>query len=232
MTDTEKNLKHSTPAAPTDFLARIEQAAQSKGFRRVSAKESALRHPAREKLYEYAQGGLDADERTAIRKHLAACAACAREALIILRVEAELKPQAVDWFSHVKDQVTSFSAQLLSSVSEFWQPPLAGAMVTAADISEQTHSFQVPEGDIDLVCSWRAQYGTTPAHIHLEWSANLVAARELWAFFFDPVSKEPLVEILLKNSFEGHKDINSEDLGFDPSEEPWGISILLKRESP
>jgi hypothetical protein len=139
-----------------------------------------------------------------------------------------MKPE---WETWVKN-VISLPSHVVHWVSELWQPQWAGTPVTAADIPGDKKAFNVKNGEIEISCLWRSQQATNPAYIQISWAANFVADRELWALFFDPDTKEVLAEIPLGAYLEGGKNITSETLGFDPSNEKWAISILLKEREP
>ncbi|MCP4405633.1 MAG: hypothetical protein GY801_51060 [bacterium] len=124
--------------------------------------------------------------------------------------------------------IVSVPSHLVNWVSELWPPQWAGVLVSAADIPEDTKSFILKDGESDITCLWKSRYEAEPAHIEISWAANLVVDRELWALFFHPDTKDVLAEISLGTYPEGGKNITSETLGFDPSNEPWAISILLK----
>lgn len=223
-----ENLLQSTD----NFLTLIEQEVHSKKYRKVSETVKKPLHPMRETLYDYVLGWLEEDDEDRVQEHLADCARCAREVLRIMRLEREIPSgMKVDWEAWVK-QVISLPAQLVSWVSELWQPQWAGVPVSAADISEEKKTFSIKDGEIEISCLWRSQHETTPAYIQITWAANFVTDRELWTVFFNPDTKEVLAEILLGTHPEGGKSITSETLGFDPSNEKWAISILLKKRKP
>jgi hypothetical protein len=212
-----------------NFLTLIEQKIRSKEYRRVSETVKKPLHPTREMLYDYVLGWLEEDDEEQVQEHIADCARCTREVLHIIRLEREISSgREEDWETWVK-RVISLPAQLVSWVSELWQPQWAGVPASAADIPEEKKTFNIKDGEIEISCLWRSQQETTPAYIQITWVANLVADRELWVVFFDPETKEMLAEIPLGAYLEGGKNITSESLGFDPSREKWAISILLKK---
>jgi hypothetical protein len=215
-----------------NFVTLIEQEVQSDQYRKVSETIKKPRHPSRETLYDYVLGWLEEDDADTVREHLAECAMCAREVLHIMRLEREI-PLSIkpEWETWVKN-IISLPSHLVRWVSDLWQPQWAGSPVTAADIPEDKKAFDVKDGEIEISCLWRSQQAANPAYIQISWAANFAADRELWALFFDPDTKEVLAEIPLGAYLEGGKNITSETLGFDPSNEKWAISILLKEREP
>lgn len=213
------------------FLITVEQEVRAGRVPKANKSQKEQPHPEWDTLRAYVRCRLHEDEATAIREHLAYCRICARKALCIVRLEREEKTQPGIWEDWVKS-VISIPAQVVRGVSDLWQPTWTGVLVSANDIPEQKRRFTLKDGEIELTCLWRSQYGTNPAHIELSWVANLSAERELWALFFDPETKDVLAEISLGTYLQGGKSITSEALGFDPSNEPWAISILLKERDP
>jgi hypothetical protein len=124
--------------------------------------------------------------------------------------------------------VSELKERLIVSMSQAWQPPWAGEIVTASSISAQSWPFRMEEGEVKLTCIWSARSKNRPAFLDLSWRANLSIAAELWALFIDPETETVLSEVRLGKRFEGSEAFNADDLGFDPSTERWAVSILLK----
>lgn len=212
------------------LLRLLERAVNAEKPDVSKASRRVLDHPPRQFLQKYIQCSLDETAAGTIRTHLADCSACACDVLRLLRFEKDAetaRQRDADWLAYVKHAV-KIPEKLIAWISPLWQPQWAGAAVTAADIPEQQRAFQTKEGEIDINCLWRPPSGKEPAYIQILWSANLVAERELWALFFDPDTKNVLAEIPLGAQPEGGKSISSAALGFDPSNNAWAISILLK----
>ncbi len=184
-------------------------------------------HPTWETLVEYAACRLPEHDAGRIRKHLVHCMVCARKALRAVGTTPSHAVDVSNWEEWVKG-VVSFPSEAVRWVSELWQPRWAGVAVSAADIPKQNQTFTLKDGQIDISCLWRPQEGNYSAYIEVSWIANLSAERELLALFFDPETRQMLAEIPLGTYLQGGKSISTETLGFDPSNTPWGMSILLK----
>ncbi len=128
-------------------------------------------------------------------------------------------------------EISSFISQIKESMvswaSPLWQPMYAGEAVTAADVEEQSTSFEMDYGEyINLSCHWQEEKEGQPC-IDLTWQANLMQPSRLWARFIDPESSKVLVEIDLGTELEGKKRIVSSELGFNPSTRKWAIAIIV-----
>ena len=224
------------------FLAFLTQEAQSEKFRRLRENASKTPHPTREKLYDYALGWMDQAEVRQVREHIAFCGDCAHEVLRILRIEDELEQDALEWadrapvssqepkaaFSLPTSKKSSIIDSLVRWISPLWEPQWAGQLVTAADIPKQTHAFISENGDIKISCYWKGQYHDQPAYIQIAWKANLTTESEIWIRFTDPATRVIRSEICLGTGLVGEESFTSDDLGFDPSNEKWAISVVLQ----
>jgi len=112
-------------------------------------------------------------------------------------------------------------------VSPLWEPQWAGEIVTALDIPEQHKSFTNEESDIEISCYWRNAQDSFPAYIQISWQVKIVAPGELTARFVNPQTQEILCDLVLGKEIIGSEKFTSDDLGFDPSSEKWGLSILI-----
>lgn len=117
---------------------------------------------------------------------------------------------------------------LIRWVSPLWQPQWAGQFVGAGDIPEQQHVFRLENGTIEISCSWKPGAGTMPAYLDLAWKADTLMEGELWCRVVDPDTNKILADLPLGSSKEGGKYFTADDLGFDPSQEKWGLVILVK----
>lgn len=125
-----------------------------------------------------------------------------------------------------------WTSELLESLSrwmsELWSPAWAGAVVTAADIPEESQTFYLEHGEITVTCDWRAADQGTPASIHLSWQADLGSVCDLWVQFRHPATEAVLAEVRLGTELSGAGNFTQAMLGFDPSQERWGLAVMLK----
>ncbi len=124
----------------------------------------------------------------------------------------------------VLDRVTQW-------ISPIWQPLWAGQAVTADDIPKQEYTFQSEHGKIVMTCEWKPAYAATPAFLKVSWEASLESRSRLVARFIDPESQAIRSEICLGTSLCGEETLTKDDLGFDPSSDPWAISLILRDAS-
>jgi hypothetical protein len=123
--------------------------------------------------------------------------------------------------------------RLVRWLSPPWQPPWAGEVVTAADVSAQEHVFSLDDGEIQVTCGWRAAYGNLPATLRVAWQAHLSIPGDFWVRFTHPDDPtRPPVELRLGNTLAGEEEFTAETLGFDPTRDPWALAILLKAPEP
>jgi hypothetical protein len=110
---------------------------------------------------------------------------------------------------------------------------MAGVPVTAAASRPQTHVFYLPEGDIQATCTWWDAEPGQPAALWLAWQANITQAGTLWARFTRP--EDPtvvLAEVPLGTALVGEAVFTAQELGFDPTCEPWALAFLLREPEP
>ncbi len=206
-----------------DFLAFIEQQVRSDGYRRGKARARQTPHPAGDTLYEYVLDLLDESEAQDIREHLAACGECTREALSLMQDEEELNQIAEDWAN-----TAPLKDRLKILVSELWTPRFVLQPATAAPESGEEQTFKIGDSDITISCSVRGAYRQKPAHITIKWDANLVVRSEIRVRFLKPDTQEILKEVCLGTEQKNEKTFTSQDLGFDPSQKEWAITIVLQ----
>jgi len=201
------NMHPFTEDRTQKFVAFIEREVQDESFQQI-AREQRQQHPSKFALYQYGlrQAGmrsLTVDD--SIRDHLLYCQNCYRE---VTRV--------ITWGNELKS-ILNMPLDAINDVTIPWQPEWAGRMVTAADIPEETHSFQVSNGDMMVTCSWRSKYKTTPAYIQMTWEANIDREQEFLVLFIDPETHSVLKQIPLGTYLEGGTQFPDKMLGFDPS---------------
>lgn len=117
---------------------------------------------------------------------------------------------------------------LIQWISPVWQPQWAGQFVGAGDRPEQTQTFRLEQGEIELTCSWKPQAEDTPPYLELSWKADMTMDGELWCRFIHAESKVILAELPLGTYKEGGKYFTPQKLGFDPSTDPWELAIVVK----
>jgi hypothetical protein len=121
--------------------------------------------------------------------------------------------------------------QLLRWLSDYWHPPLAGVLVTAADIPPQEKTFYLDEGTIRVTCTWWPATLERPAGLWMQWRADLPRPGEIWVRF---TRAEPeaaagvLAEVSLGQALTGEVTWLAGTLGFDPAREPWALALLLR----
>ncbi len=156
------------------------------------------------------------------------------DAMPIEDVREELRKMGADVRGfHAKMKKTlekqvSLSDRIIRWISEMWEPLWAGQLVTADDIPKQGHSFVAEmEGEIKIVCDWESQDDDAPAHIRLSWEADFPADSTLWVRFVNPETQEIRYQACLGADLLGDEIFKSSELGFDPSQEKWAISLML-----
>lgn len=125
-----------------------------------------------------------------------------------------------------KYSLKKLAEELITWISPLWLPPMAGETMTASASSEQEHSFEMDYGEyIRISCYWG---GDCPPLLEMSWNANITSDSRLWARFVSPDTGEILSEICLGSDLEGKERFGYNDLGFDPVNQKWGISVLLE----
>ena len=118
---------------------------------------------------------------------------------------------------------------LVRWVSELRVPQLAGELVTAADIPSQEETFYLDEGTLHVTCQWWPAAQGRPAGLLLHWRADLTLAGDLWARFTRPDDAAViLAEVPLGNALDAEAAFSAQELGFDPTREPWALALLIR----
>jgi hypothetical protein len=118
-------------------------------------------------------------------------------------------------------------------ISELWHPPLAGEPITAAASRTQSHTFYLEKGKIRVTCTWWAAAPGYPAALRLAWQADLALRGELWARFTQPNDATAVLsEVPLGRDVAGQEVFATQDLGFDPTGEPWALTLVLREPEP
>jgi hypothetical protein len=203
--------------------------------------------PSDEMLLDYAEGVLEEDKKEIkeiIDKHIQNCERCHME---ILKMEADF----TEWEYSLNKNPDAFLSKSLGTsgakkilnfkkrmiktikglrvwISSLWFPQWAGVPATASEIPEQRHSFKIDEGEINLFCYWKPNFGNDPAYIHLSWNAKITISARLWVRFVNSETQEVFSEICLGTQLQGEDNFTSDRLGFDPSNEKWAVSIIFE----
>lgn len=125
--------------------------------------------------------------------------------------------------------LSAFRDRIMEAVTEFWTPFGAGELVNAADIPQQKYDFITDHGRIEISCSWSGEYGGQPAYILISWKAYVSESCEFVARFVNPENNEIRCEISLGEYRSGEETLTQDELGFDPANEKWAVSVLLLR---
>jgi transcriptional regulator with XRE-family HTH domain len=118
---------------------------------------------------------------------------------------------------------------LVQWVSEIWCPLLAGEPVTASALPPQEQIFYLPEGSIQVSCMWWAASPGQPAGLLMTWRADVTRSGEFWVRFTRrDDAAAVLAELPLGEELAGEKDWSAQELGFDPTRDPWAVAVLLR----
>jgi hypothetical protein len=127
----------------------------------------------------------------------------------------------------------SLHDRLVRWLSPLWHPPLAGVPVTAAASPTQAHLFYLDEGVIQVTCTWWAAAPGQPAALRLAWQADVALGGAFWARFTRPEDATAvLAEVPLGSTLAGEEVFAAQELGFDPTREPWALTFLLREPAP
>jgi len=108
---------------------------------------------------------------------------------------------------------------------------LAGQLATATDTLPQSKTFLLRTGEyIKISCDWKRPSKDYPSYLHLEWKANITTPGRIWARFINSDTGKKYKDTCLGNRLEGRRDFESDELGFDPTDEEWAISIIFERD--
>ena len=209
--------------------------------------------PDAEEIVDYVYEDLSATVRSKVSEHITGCESCRLLAMKIEidRTELELMidkspekvlediigPALKDSLNKkttpaIRQQsptVSQIKDRLISWISPVWEPKFSGQMVTAADIAEQTKQFEMDYGEyVNISCHWKGKDTTREPYLQLSWKANFHTPSNIWVHFVDPESNAVLSEFCLGTDLEGHRQITVQDLGFDPADRWWAISIVTE----
>ena len=204
-----------------------------------------------ETLVDYAYGDLGQDAHGAVKTHVGQCNDCR---LTLLRIDAdrlewekllEVSPDEamskslgksgkafVDGKIRKKPApsvISSLQTMVKQWMSPLWEPMWAGQTVTAADIPEQLHRFDMGDGEyINIRCFWGSKAHEAGAQIEVAWEANLYIPSIIWLRFVDPETEEVFCETCLGNELTGKQLIGRDPLGFDPSTRRFALSVIIE----
>ena len=212
-----------------DFLAFLGQEARSEEYGKL--KEHARKnkaHPTGGMLYDYALGRTDEKDTMKIRNHISFCDDCSDEVLRIMGIEGDLEEEAAGWANKgdLEEEAAKWAGPpiVVSVPHEFlW----AGKFVTAADIPEQSHTFMLNDDKFTLTCRWMAACKNTSAYISVLWNADIEMVEEILLRFLNPETDERYAELSLGADLTGEETFESDDLGFDPSNQRWAVCVVL-----
>ena len=150
----------------------------------------------------------------------------------VIRKELELMGANSNKF-HRKLQRKLLFAKTIIAVTSLWKPNWTGELelITASDIPKQSYTFYEDIGEIKITCYWESEYKNNPSYLSLMWKANITEHCELLARFVDPETNNILTEISLGTSIVGEEYFTKKDLGFDPSNKKWAVSIIFAKIS-
>jgi hypothetical protein len=118
-------------------------------------------------------------------------------------------------------------------ISDLWHPAYAGEPVTAAAPPTQEHAFYLDEGVIRVTCTWWGAEPGYPAALQIAWQADIPGVGEFWARFTRPDDATAvLAEMPLGSDLAGQEVFATQDLGFDPTSEPWALVLVLRERKP
>jgi hypothetical protein len=131
----------------------------------------------------------------------------------------------------LQSTITQLKEALIQWTSPLWEPMWAGQMVTAADRPEQSHLFELGDGEyVNVTCFWSEKSQGTVSQFRLSWEANLYSPSNIWVRLVDPETQEILHELPLGNDLTGKRLIDREALGFDPSNRRFALSVLIEAQ--
>lgn len=204
-----------------------------------------------ETLVDYAYDDLSRDARETAAAHILQCNDCRMTLLKIAadraRWEAALKVSPADAVSKslgkkrivgwrgrafkktAESIVSTLKNAAMEWISPLWEPMWAGQAVTAADMPEQSHLFEVGDGEyVHISCFWGGKSTGGVTQIRLSWEANLYSPGNIRVRFTDPDTRQMLHETSLGNELTGRRLIDRDALGFDPSERRFAICVAIE----
>lgn len=210
------------------LLAVVKQEVESAEYRRLKEHIRTSPHPTSAQLYDYVSDELDGQEARKVRRHQVFCEACAEEVSAIMRMDDKTEKRVQKWAGSMTDGKSSLRDTLIEWLSPLWEPLWAGQPVTAADVAAQQHTFTLEDGDITLSCTWKTPYQDEPASILITWKADLFTENELWIGFVNPETQAVRYRACLGTRRTGEERFTCDELGFEPSEERWAMTLGLR----
>src|SRR5262245_39186937 len=193
-------------------------------------------------LEDLLEGLVPEDELLAIEEHLSECSECQADADAMFQAAAQLESWTAE--NHRRALVESrtmpaearvaqlslhaIGERLVRWLSPLWTPHFAGQPVTAADMASEEQTFYLDEGSIRLTCRWWAASEDQPAAFWIGWYANMTGPTDMWIRFSrsdDPAAV--LAEKPLGSDLSGEAGWLSDELGFDPTRQPWALTLLI-----
>ena len=125
-------------------------------------------------------------------------------------------------------------SRLVHWLTPIWEPLLAGQLVTAAaETPEQTQVFTTVEGEMRLTCEWHAASGERPALLRLAWHADLTGVWDFWVRFTRPDDPTVVLAVIpLGRALAGEEVWAAPALGFDPTRDPWAVTLGREAAAP
>lgn len=125
-------------------------------------------------------------------------------------------------------QTLEQAVQRIRWLSPLWEPVWAGVPLTGADTAALEQVVALPTGSLHLTCRWFAASPTQPATLLLAWTADAPNPGDLWVRFTQRDNPTVvLAEQLLGDAHTGEAEWSADELGFDPSNEPWALTLML-----
>ncbi|MBI3325972.1 MAG: zf-HC2 domain-containing protein [Nitrospinae bacterium] len=205
------------------------------------------RCPRPEELIEYAEftyagGTLPLRLGAALKRHLTGCRFCEEdvkayhEALHegVFAPEPMHQPAGADNVRPPDRGVVQPPIQFAAAsrdrlerwLSPVWQP---FQLDTAAAPSAREQVFALDEGEIRVTCEWRAAYRDQPAVLRIAWHADITRSGEFWVRFTRADDLAVLLaEVPLGRALAGEEVFSAPALGFDPTQDPWALTLVLK----
>lgn len=180
-----------------------------------------------EMILSYVYNELSGEEYHEVSEHIRTCERCHME---VLKMEADRTEWELTVSEYLRPSfVSQIREEMIRWLSPIWEPLWTGEMISAADMTPQKKAFEMEYGEyINITCYWQGRDSSSSPFIHLKWNANILSPSNLWARFADPDTHEILFEDCLGPDLEGEKDFHEQDIGFDPSNRKWAISVVVE----
>jgi hypothetical protein len=80
-----------------------------------------------------------------------------------------------------------------------------------------------------VTCKWWGAAQGQPAAFRIAWHADFTLAGDFWVRFTWPNDATVvLAEVPLGSALAGEKVLSTQELGFDPTREPWAVVLLIR----